>query len=547
MNYRILLGTPTAELEASLNTRFDELAEADVVSAHRSSREVVETVAQLPGLDVVVIHEDLGPLPVLDLIRDLSRNHPQLAVILVVSEITPDTFTGAMEAGARGVVSTEATLEELRARVSNAADWSRTLRRHLEAASLDLPVTGQRGSIVALSGAKGGVGTTTMAVHLAMAAARAKRVVCLVDLDLQTGDLTSFLDLKHRRSIVDLVEAADDISAAMLADTLYVHPDGPHILLSPDQGERGEDVTARAARQVLGSLRSRYELVIVDCGSTMNEATAMAVELADTTLVTLTPDLPAVRGAQRLLAMWERLQIRKPHDVTGVLVRHSRRNEIQPEFARKLLGVPLLKTTIPANYRALEEGENTGDPNRVTDESLRRAFNRTAAELGMLEEPTSAEATEAGDGGDHTNEPALGAVGTPPSGSTSTGPRRSRHSRDDRGAAITEFAALVPLLLLALLTVWQVLLLGITAMYASHAAAEGARQAAVTPDNQERIIEEAKKRVRAPWDDSSTFALTITPHDDAQYVRVSIAMPLVLPGTAGPLDVTGESRIYPEA
>ncbi|GAB3210183.1 pilus assembly protein CpaE [Marinactinospora thermotolerans DSM 45154] len=536
MNYQVMIGAPSAELETALTARFEELSEAEVVSVHRSSHEVGDTVAKLPALDVVLIHEDLGPLPVLDLIRDISRNHPQLAVILVVNEVEPDTFTNAMEAGARAVLPTNATIEQLSARVTTAAEWSRTLRRHLEAASLDLPVSGRRGSIITFTGAKGGVGTTTTAIHLARLAAKAGRVVCLVDLDLQAGDIPGYFDLKHRRSIVDLVGAADDISAAMLADTLYVHPDGPHILLAPDEGERGEDVTARGARQVLGALRSRYDLVIVDCGTTMTEATAMAIELSDTAVVLVTPDLPALRGAQRLVAMWDRLQIRDRKNVTALLMRHSRKNEIQPDFARKLLGTAMLRTPVPAAYRALEEASNTGDPARLTDESLLRSFSRLAGELGMLDTP--------GDDGNESTEsdPAPETVGGP-----AAVPAKGRRSRrDDSGALLVEFAALVPFLGLALLLTWQVILIGLTGMYAGHAANEGARQAAITPGDEEAIVEEAKKRIRAPWNEEDTFALELVQDEEGTFVTVTIAMPAVLPGLDTPWNISDRAMVIPE-
>ncbi|RCV57953.1 AAA family ATPase [Marinitenerispora sediminis] len=538
MTYQVMIAAPTAALEQALTARFEELSDAEVVSVHRTSREVSDTVGKLPGLDVVLIHEDLGPLPVLDLVRDISRNHPQLAVILIVNEVEPDTFTNAMEAGARGLLQADATIEQLSARVTTAAEWSRTLRRHLEAASLDVPVTGRRGSIITFTGAKGGVGTTTTAIHLARIAARAGRVVCLVDLDLQTGDIPGYFDLKHRRSIVDLVEAADDISAAMLADTLYVHPDGLHILLAPVEGERGEDVTARASRQILGALRSRFDLVIVDCGSAMTEATAMAVELSDTAVVLVNPDLPALRGAQRLIAMWNRLQIRASENVTTLLMRHSRRNEIQPDFARKLLGGSMLRTPVPAAYRALEEASNTGAPDRLTDESLLKAFGRLAGELGMLTVPAPDDAA--------TDAALAGAGENPATVATPARGRPSRHARSDSGSLIVEFAAVLPFLGLALLIAWQVLLVGLTGMYAGHAANEGARQAAITPDDPAAIREEAVKRVRAPWDGEDTLDVAVVQREGRSFVRVTIATPAVIPGVDSPWDISSEALIIPE-
>ncbi|MDS1270957.1 AAA family ATPase [Lipingzhangella sp. LS1_29] len=531
MNYRVLLAVPSDEIENSLVARFQELSDWDVVSVQRSSRELTDMVIELADADVVVIHHELGPLPVLDLIRDLSRNQPQLAIILLVDETTPELFSNAMEAGVRGVLASDAPLDELNTRLSAAAEWSRTLRRHLEAASRDTPASGPRGSIVTVSGAKGGVGTTTVALHTALAAAQSGRTVCLVDLDLPSGDLPSYLDQSHRRGIIDLAEAGDDISAAMLADTLYVHPTGLHVLLAPAHGERSEDVTARSTRQILGALRSRYELVIVDCSATMTEATAIAVELADSTVVALTPDLAALRGAQRLLSMWERLQIRQKRDCHAVLVRHNRRSEIQPDFTRKLLNCQVLETAIPARYWALEEATNTGDPSRVSDDQLRRAYGQVASELGLVRTTAAAPQPAAAPNGDQRRSGGL------------TGLFGGARGRRDRGGVLVEFTAAVPMLLLALVVVLQVMILGLAWLYTSHGASEGARQAAVTPGNTERIEEEVGKRIHGSFGED--VEVTVLDSGEAAGVRVTVDVPVLIPGVDDTWTVGNEGYIAP--
>ncbi|MDA0563242.1 AAA family ATPase [Streptomonospora sp. S1-112] len=543
--YQVMLGVPSADVEAALTARFEELLDCEVVGVHRSSQEISDSVGQVPTLDVVLVHERMGPLPVLDLIRDLSRSRPQLAVILVVDDVDADTFTNAMEAGARSVLPTHATVEQIGARVTTAADWSRTLRRHLEAASLDVPMDGRKGSIITLSGAKGGVGTTTSAIHLARIAARSGRLVCLVDLDLQSGDIPGYFDLKHRRSIVDLVEASDDISASMLADTLYVHPEGLHILLAPNDGERGEDVTGRATRQILGALRSRYDLVIVDCGAATTEATAMAVELADTAVLLVNPDLPALRAAQRVVAMWGRLQIRDSRNTTVLLMRHSRKNEIQPDFARKLLATPTLRTTVPAAFRAVEEAANTGNPARLTDENLLRAYAQIAGELGMLNRPESPY-DQTGPGESAVFSPS-GPLEVDPDLTSPRGRRvRAWRRRGDSGALFVEFASTLPFVGLALLITWQILLVGLTGMFASHAANEGARQAAIDPSDLEAVEEEAAKRVSPPWNEEGTFSVEIIDTEGGEAVQVSIATPVFLPGVDGPWRISSQALILPE-
>lgn len=337
MSYVLLLGVGDDRLAGSLRAQFSELPDMYISSVEASSGDVVGALADEPGADVLLLHEQLGPLPTFQLIRDISLRHPHVAVVLVAEEPSPDTFSAAMEAGVRAVVSTTPTLDELQTRVSTAAEWARSMRRHLDASYAGSPAPGPAGTLVAVAGAKGGTGTTTLAVHLALAVSAARHTVCLVDMDLQGGDVPAYLDISHRRNIADLVDVADDLNPTVLADTLFVHPAGPHVLLPPRSGEQAEEVSARATRQILGNLRSRYEVVIVDCGSHTTEGSAMSVEMADRVLVTTTPDLPALRATNRLAKLWSRLQVRKEDDLA------------LPVWARRAAApVPLRRSRVPA-------------------------------------------------------------------------------------------------------------------------------------------------------------------------------------------------------
>ncbi|WP_026126909.1 TadE/TadG family type IV pilus assembly protein [Nocardiopsis xinjiangensis] len=126
------------------------------------------------------------------------------------------------------------------------------------------------------------------------------------------------------------------------------------------------------------------------------------------------------------------------------------------------------------------------------------------------------------------------------------GAGRCKAPRSDHGGVIVEFAAVIPFLMLALALVWQVVLIGITSMYASHASSEAARQAAVTPDDTALVEEEARKRVRPPWDGEDMMDVDIVERDGDRFAQVSLSMPIFLPGAAGPWDVTGESAVVPE-
>ena len=185
-----------------------------------------------------------------------------------------------MQAGLRDVVALPLSLEGFESSVRAASQWSRAMRDRVTGEESASGALG--GQLVVVAGAKGGVGTTTVALHLGLAAARMApgRPVCLVDFDLQKGDFRALLDTPYRRSVVDLVDVAHEISVRHLQETLYTHKDGFRVLLAPEEGERGEDVTSGVARNVLSAVKARHALTVVDIGAVTSEATAIAAEMA---------------------------------------------------------------------------------------------------------------------------------------------------------------------------------------------------------------------------------------------------------------------------
>ncbi|GLW62188.1 septum formation initiator [Actinomadura rubrobrunea] len=519
MSIRILLGASDVGTVAGLRTQLGELTDVELVDVERTSADVLGAINSTPGLDVVLIDQEIGGLPALDLVREITLRHPQLGLVLIVANASAEFISQAMVAGARAVVPRDPTLAELQSRIEAAAEWARSMKRHFEPGQ-NPAFPDRGGQLVAIAGAKGGTGTTTLAIHLASAAVTVGQTVCLVDMDLQKGDIPSFLDVTHRRSIADLIDAADELDGSILAEALYVHPDGLHVLLAPAESERADEITAKAARRILAALRSRYDVVVVDCGAFVTDGSAMAVELADRVLVTATPDLPALRAVKRHAAMWDRLGLRKPDDISVVLVRHDRKSEIQPDFARKVLGLPMLKTVVPAVFRSLEEAANTGSPKAVDNAAFRKAIGQLAVETGIVPEGL---------------------------GSSVPGRRGGRGKNDrDKGAALTEFAGIFPMILFLLLMCWQVALLGLTSMFVGHAANEAARAVAVlgydTPEARAEVRRRAEKRIPGGWEPDKHLHISVT----EGYARVSLDAPAVLPNVHVPFKMQAQARIVDE-
>lgn len=393
MTTRILPAVGEADAARSVTTLLSQLPDAEPAAPVGDSTQLIDTLARLAGesLDelpeVVLVHERIGPVPALELIREVSLRFPAVGVVLITADASPTLFSAAMDSGARGLVTLPLSYEELVNRVQSAAQWSVGVRRHLGAGG-DV-FTGPGGTVVTVSGAKGGVGTTVAAVQLALAAQASGRTVALVDMDLQSGDIASYLDVQFRRSIVDLA-AISDISPRVLADAVFSHSTGIALLLAPGEGERGEEVSDRAARQIVSALRSRYEILIIDCGAQMSGANAAAIEMADTALLVTTPDVVAVRGAKRIVRMWDRLQIRKAEETTTVVNRFNRNTEIQPALIQKITGTRLAGTSIPANFKELQSAVDAGRMHELDQKSVvKQALWALAGELGLVKLPAA--------------------------------------------------------------------------------------------------------------------------------------------------------------
>ncbi|MCZ7433398.1 AAA family ATPase [Streptomyces sp. WMMC1477] len=340
-----------------------------------------ESVAGLP--EVVLVHERVGPRPALDVIREIAVRFPAVGTVLITSDPSPAVYSAAMDSGARGVLALPIGYEDLAARVQAVAGWSTGVRRHLGPGE-DPFGPGPGGTLVTVAGAKGGVGTTLTAVQLALAAQASGRETVLVDLDLQTGDVASFLDVQFRRSVADLA-GISDLTPRVLQDAVFAHESGLALLLAPAEGERAEEVTDSAARQLLHALRARYDAVVVDCGAHLDAAGAAAVETADTALLVTTPDVVAVRGVKRQVRLWDRLQIRKAEDTVTLVNRHTRGTEIQPPLIAQISGTRVARTTVPAAFKELQSCLDSSRMHELDSRgSVRQALWALAGEVGLV-------------------------------------------------------------------------------------------------------------------------------------------------------------------
>jgi len=448
MQYLVTDHEETRQQVLAAMSEAEGLGEVRTVASPEKLRELLEPEVT----SCILVDEALEGRIALPIIQELSRTYPLIPVVLLSRARTSESVVAAMDAGARTVLALPLSLEEISNRLLPVLAWSRAVRS--EASSREEITARRQGTITAVVGAKGGVGTSTVALMAAAQLAQGART-CLVDLDVRGGDLAAMTGISVRRSITDLADIAAEVSAREISEVMYPLPGGIALLPAPEQGETGEMLTESATRQILTMLRYQFDHVVLDCGNRLDDILAMGLDSADRALIVTTPDAPALRSVRRLSDALDRLDIARGRPFGLVVNLTSRQREIQPATAAKMTGVALA-ASIPDLTAQIEMAVNSNTLLTSRVPAMAKAAQSIAGAItaGTAPGPAPDQSTTAG--------------------SAKAARRGRKRRRSQRGQITVEFPVVFALATAFILMCIQALSLGISYMYATHAANEAA-------------------------------------------------------------------------
>ena len=453
MQYLVTDHEETRQQVLAAMSEAEGLGEVRTVASPEKLRELLEPEVT----SCILVDEALEGRIALPIIQELSRTYPLIPVVLLSRARTSESVVAAMDAGARTVLALPLSLEEISNRLLPVLAWSRAVRS--EASSREEITARRQGTITAVVGAKGGVGTSTVALMAAAQLAQGART-CLVDLDVRGGDLAAMTGISVRRSITDLADIAAEVSAREISEVMYPLPGGIALLPAPEQGETGEILTESATRQILTMLRYQFDHVVLDCGNRLDDILAMGLDSADRALIVATPDAPALRSVRRLSDALDRLDIARGRPFGLVVNLTSRQREIQPATAAKMTGVALA-ASIPDLTAQIEMAVNSNTLLTSRVPAMAKAAQSIAGAITAGTAP-----------GPAPDQSAM-------AGSTKATRRGRKRRRSQRGQITVEFPVVFALATVAILLCIQALSLGISYMYATHAANEAAHAYAI--------------------------------------------------------------------
>src|SRR5688500_12001688 len=270
-------------------------SDSDVVGSAASGAEAITLATSLTP-DVVLMDINMPDMDGIAATEALGRAVPTASVVMMSVQGEADYLRRSMLAGAREFLVKPFSSDELTASIRQV--WSREKDKQSRyALAAPGPEVRSNGSdepamVTAVFSPKGGVGRTTIAVNLAVAAAQTGKRVALVDASFQFGDVGVLLNLNPRnKSIADLAAELSGAELESLDTFMITHSSGVRVLLAPPSPEQAELINAAAVKKVLQKLRDEYDMIVVDCPSSFNEPTLAVLDEADLILTLLTLEI----------------------------------------------------------------------------------------------------------------------------------------------------------------------------------------------------------------------------------------------------------------
>jgi pilus assembly protein CpaE len=390
---RILLVDDKVELRQNIRRLLSFEDAIEIVGEASNGQEAIEAARKTrPDLILMDIN-----MPVMDGIQStefISLEMPEITIIMMSVQGEQEYIRKAMKAGARDFLVKPFSNDDLIDTIKSVyrADMRRRTMHQpapgnpAQAAPVQQgggggPVEGRQGEIVTVFSTKGGVGKTTIVLNLAIALKKltGKRI-CVVDCDLQFGDVAIMLNLAPQKTLTNLVEEPPPWTPELVEEYVTHHDiSGIDVLLGPSKPEYAETVQGEHIEQALTLLKERYDYVFVDTSPMFRNIELSILDLSAIILVVVSLELSAIKNIKLCLELLNNLNY-NPEKIKLILNRGYppmggiEVNDVQNGLRREVISL------IPSAGKEVVSSLNKGTPFMLTDSSsdLAKSFYKLA-------------------------------------------------------------------------------------------------------------------------------------------------------------------------
>ena len=265
----------------------------------RSIGDAIQAI-EAGSLRMIIFGPSYANEEALEGVKALRYQDPSVISLVVADSVTAGLLRAAMRVGVSDVIEAPLTEERIEQAIIQFSSDVLAVKRPTAASAPMMDRS--EGQVVTVMSAKGGSGKTVTATNLAVLLARQEDTrVCLVDADLQFGDVCLVLQLEPKFTVVNAAAELHRLDPQLIESILTTHPSGLKVLAAPVEPAFADDITTAGLLQIIDLLRTMFDYVVVDTASLLDELLLSLLERSNRILMVVDMDLPSVKNAKLAL------------------------------------------------------------------------------------------------------------------------------------------------------------------------------------------------------------------------------------------------------
>lgn len=377
---RIVVVTTVEGLEQDWISTLANDAGVEIVARMGVLSRGLESVEQLQPTALIL---DRAVDEIEEAMQHLYAAAPHTLVLALLPQQDMASVRRLVTAGARDILVKPLRAADVITSLRSVVQTEEARRQRAQLPALmSTPRSAQPGKVIVVMGAKGGVGTSTVATNVAVALRQVTgQDVALADFSLQFGDVAALLNVWSKHSLHDVAVHHQTIDDTLLHNVLVPHESGVKVLQAPSEPELAADITGAQVENIVSALQQRFGYVVLDCWSFMDEIALALMGAADQVLLVTTPEVPALKNTRIALDYFVRHGIRRDR-IALVLNRFPSVKGVTLKDVQEHLRHPI-QANLPSDGPAVTFAGNKGVPVIMTHPQswVAQSFKKLAAWL----------------------------------------------------------------------------------------------------------------------------------------------------------------------
>lgn len=365
----VLLVENNAQLMKHLQKTLGLIDRVELISTSLLAQEAIEVIRESKPL-VALVDYNLPDMNGINLTEIIRRDYPGTQVIVISQDNYTEIVLQSVRAGACDFITNDVSVKEMTdvlTRAALLATQDRTKGTALSGVAVPehkAPAArGPEGKIIAVYGAKGGIGTTTITANLALALMDRDRdaKVVLVDASMQFGDIHLMFNELGQASVMDLVPRLYDMDVDLVEKVmLFNRATGISIMPAPPRPEFAEKITGEAFARILEFMRRHYNYLVINTDSFISDPVLAALDAGDVVVLATAQSVNAIRNTRLFLDLWNAIGMTRDR-LHLVLARHDPTSPITTERVSERLKFPV-NSVLPEDAEAARKADALGSP-----------------------------------------------------------------------------------------------------------------------------------------------------------------------------------------